>query len=427
MRLVSPVALALMMALAGSSLVAVSSAHAAKKDEQPAAPKLKVTPALLKAAKPLSEAIAKKDAEAGKAALAALEALVVSNDDRYFVNSFKFNLSLVTKDADMQGQAANGMLESGLLPESDIGQTNFVASKYDLSQKQFDSAIAKAQASLAAGYGAADNDLTLAQAYWGKAGEHNLKAEPQRSLVAQGLTAFKAGIDARKAIGAEVPDQWYEVAVGKADAAGLPSIGEWAQLAYANSPSGKNLRNVLAVYQRLTPSLSAKENLDVLRLMYAADGMELGTDYQEYAQTAFKTGVFGEVKSAIDAGRASGKLSGKAGDDVYGLANQQIAHDRSTLPASEAQAGKAATGKIAAATGDGYLGYANYPQAATLYRLALTKGGVDADEVNTHLGIALALSGDKAGARDALAKVTGGNRAQIAKYWLLWLDSKTPA
>ena len=55
------------------------------------------------------------------------------------------------------------------------------------------------------------------------------------------------------------------------------------------------------------------------------------------------------------------------------------------------------------------------------YRLALQKGGIDANTANTRLGIALARSGDKAGAQAALAAVTGP-RAPIAHYWVIWLN-----
>ena len=53
--------------------------------------------------------------------------------------------------------------------------------------------------------------------------------------------------------------------------------------------------------------------------------------------------------------------------------------------------------------------------------VALQKGGVDVDQVNTRLGIALARSGQKDEARKYLSAVTGP-RADIAKYWMLYLD-----
>ena len=47
------------------------------------------------------------------------------------------------------------------------------------------------------------------------------------------------------------------------------------------------------------------------------------------------------------------------------------------------------------------------------------------DLANLHLGMALARSGDKAGATAALNAVTGP-RADIAKYWLLYVQQPRP-
>jgi hypothetical protein len=50
------------------------------------------------------------------------------------------------------------------------------------------------------------------------------------------------------------------------------------------------------------------------------------------------------------------------------------------------------------------------------------KPGVDPNVANLHLGMALARAGDKAGATAALNAVTGP-RADIAKFWLLYLST----
>jgi predicted Zn-dependent protease len=96
---------------------------------------------------------------------------------------------------------------------------------------------------------------------------------------------------------------------------------------------------------------------------------------------------------------------------------------RAALPdlAKEALAGPAA--KLAVKTADAYYGYGDYAQAAELYRAALTKTGADVNLINLHLGMALARAGDKAGATAALNAVTGP-RAELAKYWLVYLATR---
>ena len=98
-----------------------------------------------------------------------------------------------------------------------------------------------------------------------------------------------------------------------------------------------------------------------------------------------------------------------------------------SLASTETKAKAGANGTLAAQTGDAYLGQANYTKAAELYRLALSKGGVNADEVNTRLGIALARGGDKAGASAAFGSVKGTPRADIAGLWTAWLGSAPAA
>ena len=75
------------------------------------------------------------------------------------------------------------------------------------------------------------------------------------------------------------------------------------------------------------------------------------------------------------------------------------------------------------AAADGYLGYGDYAKAAGLYATALQKGGIDANTANTRLGIALTMSGQKAQAQEAFAKVTGP-RAGVVDYWELYLEQR---
>ena len=100
--------------------------------------------------------------------------------------------------------------------------------------------------------------------------------------------------------------------------------------------------------------------------------------------------------------------------------------DKASLAGLDARARTAADGKAAASTANAYLGYRDYAKAADLYRVALQKGGVDADTVNTRLGIALALSGQKAAAQQALGAVTpSGPRGDIARYWTIWVGQQS--
>lgn len=421
MRFVSPVTLGLVLAFGAASSGVSVPAAAAKEKAADQAPKLKLSKDFIPAISKANDLVTKKDIEGAKAAMAQALPLATSNDDKYQYYAILLNLSIAASDAKMQGEALRGMLDTGLVPQGQQGQFNTVVANNALAAKDYDTAIAYGEKARALGYKPEQVNPILAQAIWGKAG--NDKAQ-----IARGLDLFRSGIDAMKAAGEQVPAQWYQVGVSKAAAADLPQqLKEWAALAYDADPSGENLRTVLRVFQRENPTMTNRENLDLLRLMNVSGGLALKPDYLEYAEMAFKGGLFGEVKSAIDKGRAKGVLSQTDGADFYSVATQKIASDKASLASAASDAAKSSTGKIASATADAYMGYGEYGKAIPLYELALQKGGVDTAEVNTRLGISRALSGNAAGAREALSKVTEGARGGIAKFWLKWLDKKDAA
>ncbi|MES2158407.1 MAG: hypothetical protein V4512_11435 [Pseudomonadota bacterium] len=422
MRFVTPVALALALAMTGGAISAP--AFAAKKEEKKAGPKLNVSPEVIKSLQVAQKAAEAQDFAGAKAALADADTKAVSNDDKYQIGAIKLNTSIGAKDAALQSEALTQMLDSGLTPPEQAGQFNAIAADQAMGAKNYDLAIKRGQAALAAGYKPEAVNPTIAQAYFGKAGTANPSVEPQRSLNQQGLAALKAAADAMKAAGQQPPAQWYQIGVSRAATAKLPEVTEWAKAAYAAQPSGENLRTLIRLFQQANPNISNRENLDVLRLMAASGGLVVAGDFVEYAETASKLGIYGEVKSAIDAGRAKGAVSASQGSETYQAAVAKISGDKSTLGAAEADAKKAANGKIAAATADAYLGYGDYAKAASMFDLAKQKGGVDADEVSTRMGIAKTLGGDLPAAKAAFQSVQGGARKQIADLWIAYLATK---
>ena len=422
MRFVTPMALALTLALTGGAVSAP--AFAKKEEKKGGAPKLNVSADVIKALQAAQAAAQKNDFAAAKAALAEADGKATSNDDKYQIGAVKLNTSIASKDAAMQSEALTQMLDSGLTPAEQAGQLNAIAAEQALQAKNYDLAIKRSQGALQVNYKPDAVNATLAQAYFAKAGTANASAEPARGLNQQGLAALKAAIAASKAAGGQVPAQWYQIGVSRAASARLPEVTEWATSAYQAAPNGENLRTLVRLFQQSNPNITNRENLDVLRLMAASGGLVVAGDFLEYGEMASKTGIYGEVKSAIDAGRAKGVLKGTQGADLYQTATPKIAGDKGTLPAAEADARKAATGKIAAATADAYLGYGDYAKATAMFELAKQKGGVDVDEVNTRLGIAKALSGDVASAKAAFQSVQGGARKKIADLWLTYLSTK---
>jgi hypothetical protein len=145
-------------------------------------------------------------------------------------------------------------------------------------------------------------------------------------------------------------------------------------------------------------------------------------DYMDYVLATYLRNP-GEAQAVLNAGVASGQVnaSGKNATEIKGIVAQKVPADKASLPAGEKSARAAATGKFALNTADAYLGYGEWAKAADLYKVALQKGGVDANVVNVRLGMALAKSGDAAGAKAAFAQVTGP-RKSLADLWTVYVD-----
>ena len=236
-------------------------------------------------------------------------------------------------------------------------------------------------------------------------------------------------IAAEEAKGTVPPEAWYKRAVALAFDGKLAGDLLPASLKLvAAYPSPTNWRDVLIIF-RDGAGLDDQSNLDAMRLMYDTNALTGERDFFEYAETASGRGLPGEAKMALDAGTAKGMLSPSKlyVKELVGIVTPKVKGDRASLAGLEKESRAAANGRLAKATADGYLGYGENAKAAELFRLALQKGGVDAGEVNTRLGIALTRLGDKAGAEAAFKSVSTGKRADLVKFWLAHLAAKPAA
>src|SRR3546814_773101 len=235
-----------------------------------------------------------------------------------------------------------------------------------------------------------------------------------------------------KAAGRTAPESWYRYAIGKLyktkDSA---TTLQWVQRWLTAYPSSKNWRDAIIVFGFQGPTaarMGKPERVDLFRLMRATKSLADQSDYLEYAALTFDLGLPSETKTVLAEGTSAGKIaSGSADASALAKTAQDVISRDESLTSLTTKAKAKADGKLAAQTADAYLGGGDYQQAIDLYRLALEKGSVDTDGVNTHLGIALALSGDRAGATTAFDAVTSAPRTEIAALWKTWLATGTGA
>ncbi|OJY61596.1 MAG: hypothetical protein BGP16_06445 [Sphingobium sp. 66-54] len=428
MRRLSSTALSIALVAMSAGVFMPSAATAAKKEKAAEAVKLSPSKEFVPGAQEVQKLLAANDFAGAKAKLPEIEAKASKPDDQYFLGNFTLNVGIGLKDEALQRSGIEKMLASGVTPAADIGKFELVAGQLALNAKDYAGARDHLAKAAAANYGGASTQVYLAESYFGEATASvtgNQFSPAGKALVQQGLPYLRKAIEAEQAEGKTPDPSWYTRGLKMAALASDPSQGEWFKLALTHVGSPENWRIALRSIQDANHGMTRDESLDLLRLMASSKSLGNAFSYNEYAESAWKAGLPGEVKSVIDSGRSSGEINQSDLGELYRLASDAIAKDKASLPSSEKSAGAAATGRPAASTANAFLSYGDYAKAVALYRLALQKGGVDANEVNTRLGIALARSGDKAGALEAFGKVNGaGVRKQIADMWTVWLNSQ---
>lgn len=409
--------LRLVMAIgAGASLLTLQPAFA--KEKPPAVVKEappKFSPAFQKAAAPIQAALIAKNNEGAKAAIAASELLASTPDDKYFLGAFRLQLGGALTDRKMQSQALTEMLASGSskLKPDDVPKYKRALGVWAYDDKDYAGAISLLNEADAAG--AKDGDLYI------RLSDAHAKLK-QTSL---SIAAAEKAIAASAAKGEAAPDNWYYVTRQRAYQAGMVAeTSEWSRKTARAYPTTDNLHDMPAFYINLARP-GDRERFDLFRLMREMKAMKVPQEYLELADLALRLRFPGEAKAVLDEGYAASLISpgSQQGKDLMTTTSAKIAEDRASLAGSEKLAQTNALGRIAQNVGDAYLGYGNNAKAIELYQLAQKKGGIDADELNTHLGIAYLRSGQKAEAIKTFSAV-GGARTEIGRFWKTWAELK---
>lgn len=356
----------------------------------------------------LQKAVNENNTAAIPAALAAAQAAAKNADDRYVIALLQLKAAATAKDNAGVAAALEAMLASGSVTEDEKYSVYINLAQTYAGLKVNDRAAQAYQQALQANPNSVDATAGLAEA-----------------MVAQGksaeaLTLLEKGIALQSAGGARPSETWYKRALQVAFKGKLPQAvaisRDWVK-AY---PTSSNWRDALAIYQNIAQPDETR-TLDLLRLKRVT-GALTASDYFNYGDLAVRKGLSGEAKLVLEEGFAANvvKRSDPSFAQVYKLASDRTKGDRESLPATPQAS---ASARQTVVIGDAYYGYGDYAKAAALYRSALAKSGADSNLINLRLGMALARAGDKAGATAALNTVTGP-RAELAKYWLLYLSTR---
>jgi hypothetical protein len=433
MKTLSKLALVAVLATGVSGLAIVAPAAAKDKKEEQAAPGFKLSKPVQAIAFQAQEAVKARNPATAEPLVAQVEAAATTDDDKYIAAALRYDLEntklVIAQEANPKAPLDETVLAKPLdaliaaknTPAADRGKYLFRRGQLAYNSGQYPVATQYFTQAKAAGYNSPDFDLQLA------------KVKVQAGDTAGGLADLDRFITAQKAAGQTVPEAYYRFGIATANNKKMaPETLAWMQKYVSAYPNARVWRDVILQYAFAQNSLAAPDKaqtVDLYRLLRTAGAMPDQAMYEDYAKNVYDRGNPYEAAAVLKEGMASGKIPATStfSKSLLTAANTAIKADGS-LASSEKTAMASKDGKIAASTADAYLGQNNSAKAIELYRAALGKGGVDANEVNTRLGIALAKSGDKAGAQAAFGAVTGNPRAGIAALWNTWTQvGATPA
>jgi hypothetical protein len=326
-------------------------------------------------------------------------------------------LQLGTKlsDTGFQEKGINASLASGRTSAEQVPVFTFYSGNFAYGAGRYAEAAQRLEAAFDAGYRKNNTGALAAEA--------NFKLKKY----SEGLAMLSRAIEFEKVGGGKAPENWYLRGANVAMTSNVPgAAAQWSYKLVEDYPSGTNWRSALSVYRdSANPHLTDKENLELMRLMRKPDALESERAYFEYADAAGPRRLPGEVVSVLEEGLANGDVNNSSlyVKETLAVSRGVIAGDKASLGAAERDSKSSGNGKIALATADAFLGYKNFSKAASLYQLAISKGGIDTARAWIGIGTAKVGQSDWAGAKQAFATVTG-NRKVVANFWNLWIDQK---
>lgn len=393
-----------LIAVTGAVPAAVH-AQAQAQAQAAAQPAVKVSPGAAKALTDLQKTVNAKDTANIPAKVAAAQAVAKTADDRFFIAEMQLKAAIDSNDRNAAIAAADAIAASG------FPATAHLVDLYSGIGGQFYEA----------------KDFARAETYFRKALALNPASTKTMLLVGEALHGAGKGAEAAQIMykalsaaqtaGVKLEEKSYKRAAGIAfdakSALALPLSKLWVK----NYPDPESWSNAVGIYQRFNGT-DKIGNLAFMRLLRLNKALRDPNAYLIYAGSAADLGNTAEALAVLKEGADSGILNTSTGDGAA-VYKEVKAKPVATVAELDKAGAAAKTGSAKMAIGNRYLGLGQYAKAAELFRAAAT-AGADKDAANLQLGIALAESGDKAGAVAAF-KSAGGIYLDVASYWLLYL------
>lgn len=397
-RLASSFALAI--ALAGGA-IAGSAAFA------PAAYAQEYSDAFVEAYQPVADVVnaADGDTDSVRGQFPSIVSLIQTPDDRFAAGNLLLLAGNELSDPALQRQGLELQLESGKVPPESVAQYQWFVGNLAFQMEDYAEARTAIQAAIDAGWTQDDPHGLLAESYF------------QTGDTQGGVDVVLQAAREREAAGTEVPQNWLLRALQAAYDNDLAAQANTLSLMLVrHQPSDQNWTNALQVVGAVNEFTPAAQ-LDLLRLMRAADVMSNRNEFVTYIEAADPRIMANEVQGVLSEGIASGEFTA---DDEYVLEVQRVVdtratQDREEAPELVAEAEASASGQAALDAGDVLYSLEDFAEAERLYLMAAEKGA-DSATALTRAGIAQVRQGKYAEAQSTFEQVSG-ERETIAQLW----------
>jgi Tfp pilus assembly protein PilF len=413
--LTAALAAAGLVGVVAGSLLPVSTAVAATKENEKPAAKQKLSPAV---GKPLVAAQNAMNAKNWDEALVQIEAARAVEPktpyDAFMVDELAWYIYLQKKDYVKSAEALERSMASGMVPEADKAQRLRALTQMELQNKQYAKALSYGSEYLKIKPDDAEIALSLAQARYlsddfagaRTAVEQLIASSPKPSEQAL-LLALRTNY--------ELKDDAGTLRALEGLVRHYPQPKYWEDLLNAQLFRTKEDRGLRSLY----------------RLMEDTGTLDKGEEYAEMGTTLVAGGFPNEAKQVLERGMAKNVFSADSKSRAQSeleRARAGAAADAKDLGTAAAQLAAAKSGNQVVAIGKLYFSAGDYANAADAIQKGLAKGGVaDADDANMLLGIAYSRLGKTTEARAAFDAVKAPTMTDLARLWKLKLDTVTAA
>jgi tetratricopeptide (TPR) repeat protein len=344
------------------------------------------------------------DLAAAGAALDKARAVSGKTDyDDYMINSVAVTVAVKGQNMAAAATAAEAAADSPAVPEDQKAATLRTALILANNQKHFDKSVVYAKALAATNPTDQTSQTAIIQAYY------------FAKDYADATAAIQKRIDADKAAGKPVDRQtlqmMLDIKVGQKDEAGAEEVLEQLVATY-NDPADWT--------QMIDVAISSKGIRDVEviwlgRLMFASGAKPSQQDLNLFGSNASRLTFFGDAL-----------IAQQHGGTGYPDPSPRAEADKKTIQAQIAAAQKQ-NGNYSAKLSEALYSYGMYPEAETIAKLAISKGGAtDPTEAPMVLGQSLLAQGKYDEAIAAFGQVQGGGpaTARITRLWVALANIK---